>query len=204
VAVVGALVSFEDAAEIACRKEAHPGGMTRLITLDLSSREPLVESGEDAIGQIDTNRPGKAVLLTRLFPADEVFKALSALPPIQSALRAAGVRPQTLPALVQAVADATGEGGNCYIIPPDLLGHFTFDRIEGGRVVIRLGLPGDGPCRMKLTSLDASFAIPPRIAGALEAAAAGREGFLAAEGARIAAGRFTRIALRSGPRRGAK
>lgn len=198
VAVVRAMVSFEDATEITCRKEAHPGGMTRLITLDLSSREPIVESGPDAIGQVDAKRPGKAVLLTRLFPADDVFKALSATAPIQSAVRASGSEPRTLAALIQAVGDATGEGDNCYIIPTDLLAHFAFDRVEGGRVVIRLGLPGDGPCRMKLTSFDTSFAIPSGIASALEAASAGKEGFLAKEGARIAAGRVTTIRLRSG------
>jgi hypothetical protein len=204
VAVVGPLISFEDAAEITCRKEAHPGGMTSLITLDLSNRQPVGEAGSDAIGQIDLERPGKAVLLTPLFPAEEVFRALSGLPAIESALRAAGAKPRTLPAMVQAVADATGEGANCYVIPSDLLGHFAFDRMEGGRVVIRLGLPGDGPCRMNLTRLDASFAIPVRIAGALEAAAAGKEGFLAAEGTRVAGGRVTTIQLRSGPARGAK
>jgi hypothetical protein len=172
--------------------------MTRLITLDLSSRQPLVEVGHDAIGRVDTERPGKAVLLTRLFTAEQIFKALSALPPIQSALRNAGTQPQALPELVQAVADSTGEGENCYIIPPDLLASFAFDRLEDGRVVIRLGLPGDGPCRMKLTSLDVSFIVPPQMASALEAAAAGKEGFLASEGSRIAAGRSTKITLRSG------
>jgi hypothetical protein len=142
------------------------------------------------------------VLLTGLFPDEEVLKALIGLPPVQSALRAAGAQPKTSPALVKAVADATGEGEDCYVIPPDLMGRFAFDRVKDHRVVIRLGLPGDGPCRMKLTSLDASFAIPPQIAGALEAAAAGKEGFLATEGTRIAAGRVTKITLRSGPRAG--
>jgi hypothetical protein len=198
VSIVGPMVSFEDATEFTCTKEAHPGGMTRLITLDLSSRQPLVEAGHDAIGRVDPERPGKAVLLTRLFPAEQIFKALSALPPIQSALRSAGSQPQTLPALVQAVSDSTGEGENCYIIPPDLLASFAFDRVEDGRVVIRLGLPGDGPCRMKLTSFDMRFAVPSQIAGALQAAAAGKEGFLAAEGSRIVAGRSTKITLRSG------
>ena len=200
VAVVGPLVSFEDVTEITCRKEAHPGGMTRLITLDLSSPQPLVEVGQDAIGRIDGSQPGKAVLLTGLFPAGEVLNTLKALPPLQSALKAAGARPQSVPALLEAVGDARGEGENCYVIPPDLLTHFAFDHLQGGQVVIRLGLPGDGLCRMKLTTLDANFPIPASLSSSLQAAATGREGFLAPEGLRIAATRATQITLRSGTR----
>ncbi len=100
------------------------------------------------------------MLLTGLFPAGEVLNTLTALPPLQSASRRQALDRQSVPALLEAVRDARGEGGNCYVIPSDLLAHFAFDHLQGGQVVIRLGLPGDGLCRMKLTTLDANFPIP--------------------------------------------
>jgi hypothetical protein len=191
------MISFEDAAEFTCRKEAHPGGMTRLITLDLKRPEKLVERGADAIATVDPNNPGKAVLLTQLFPSEQVFTVLRALSPIEKALKNAGVPANSLPQLVQAVAGSTGEGQNCYSIPTDLTSAFAFDRVEAGQVKVKIGLPGDGLCRMNLTKLEAVFQIPPKLAEPLQAAANGKQGFLGKDAARIANGQSTTISLHS-------
>jgi hypothetical protein len=198
VALVGAMMSLEDRTEISCRREAHPGGMTRLITVDLAVTGALAEAGRDAIGRVDPRHPGRAVLLTQLFPGEEILSALASAPPLRDVLRRTGTRPKTLPALLDAVADASGEGDACYIVPIDLLSAFAFDRLDGKHIIMQLGLPGDGPCRMNLTTSDLSFATPESLALAVQRAAGGEEGFLANRGESIAAGRVTTIELHSG------
>ena len=197
-AVVGTMLSLEDHVEFTCRQEAHPGGMTRLLTLDLAASGPLAQAGRDAIGRVDPRRPGRAVLLNRLFPAADVRTALAAAPPLRDVLRRNGAEPANLPDLVDTVAEANGEGDTCYMVPPDLLAAFAFDRLEGERLVMRLGLPGDGPCRMNLTTADLSFPLPETLAPAVRRADSGQEGFFAAHGERLSAGRVTTIILRSG------
>ncbi len=198
VSMVGSMLSLEDSSEISCRQEAHPGGMTRLITVDLSKSGSLAHAGGDALGQVDTAKPERAVLLTSLFPAADVLAALAAASPVRGVLRAVNAKPATLPALLSAIADARGEGDACFIVPSDLLSAFAFDRMDGQRVIVRLGLPGDGPCRTNLTTSDLSFAIPAALAPALQNAASGAAGFLEARGEQIAAGRVTVITLHSG------
>lgn len=197
-ALVGSLLSLEDRTEFTCTREAHPGGTTRLITLDLASPKPVAEVGEDAIGRIDTKSPGKALLLTQLFPPEEVLKVLAAATPIKKALRRAEIEAKNLPALVEAVTYATGEDDGCYEVPPDLLARFAFDSLDGDRIIVRLGLPGDGPCRMALTEVPLVFTVPGALSEPLRAAATGSAGFLAEEAKRIANGRATTISLRSG------
>jgi hypothetical protein len=198
IALVGAMMSLEDRTEFSCRNEAHPGGMTRMITVDLATMGRLAQAGRDAIGRVDPRAPGRAVLLTRLFPAADVQAALAGAPPLRDVLLRTGTEAATLPALLHAVTDAAGEGDACYVVPSDLLAAFAFDRLDGERVVLRLGLPGDGPCRMNLTTADLSFAIPASLAMAVQDADNGSAGFLAARGARLAAGRVTTIVLHSG------
>ena len=198
VALVGSLLSLEDRTEFTCTREAHPGGTTRLITIDLANPKPVAEVGEDAIGRIDTQSPGKAALLTQLFPPEEVLRVLTAATPIEKALRRAEIEAKTLPALVEAVTYATGEDDGCYEIPPDLLARFAFDDLDGDRVVVRLGLPGDGPCRMALTEVPLVFTVPGALSEPLRAAAAGSAGFLGKDAKRLAGDRATTITLRSG------
>lgn len=197
-ALVGSLLSLEDRAEFTCTKEAHPGGATRLITIDLANPKPVAEIGADAIGRIDTKSPGKAVLLTHLFPAEEVLKVLATAPPIEKALRRAEITAKTLPALIEAVTYATGEDDGCYEIPPDLLARFAFDGLDGNRIVVRLGLPGDGPCRMALTEVPLVFTIPGTLSEPLRAAATGSAGFLGKDAKRLFGDQETTITLRSG------
>ncbi len=198
VSLVGAMMSLEDSVTITCRREAHPAGLTRLITVDLSAAGPLADAGRDAIGRVDPRRPGRAMLLTGIFPAADVMSALAGTTPLRDVLRRKGIRPRTLPEFVGTVTDASGEGDACFVVPPDLLASFAFDRIEGDRVVVRLGLPGDGPCRSNLTTADLTFALPASLAPAVRRAGTGEAGFLADRGRRIAAGRVTTIDLRSG------
>ncbi len=198
VALVGAMMSLEDSSENTCRREAHPGGMTRLLTVDLAKPGSLAQAGRDAIGRVDPDQPGRAVLLTDLFAAGDVLAGLAAAPPLRDVLRRAKSTPTTLPALIEAVAYASGEGDGCYSVPPDLLAGFAFARLDGDRIVMRLGLPGDGPCRMSLTTADMPFALPASLAPAARKAAARQEGFLADQAEAIAAGRRTVIELHSG------
>ena len=117
---------------------------------------------------------------------------------MRDVLRRAGTQPTGLPALLDAVIDASGEGDSCYVVPPDLLAAFAFNRLDGERIVIRLGLPGDGPCRMNLTVAELSFAIPTSLALAVQKAASGEAGFLADQDKGVAASRITTIALHAG------
>jgi hypothetical protein len=198
IALVGAMMSLEDRTEITCRKEAHPGGMARLITVDLAATGPLALAGRDAIGRVDPRQPGRAVLLNQLFPAGDVLSALADAPPLRDVLRRSGTAPATIDALINAVADASGEGDACYIVPFDLLAAFAFDRADDAKLVIRLGLPGDGPCRMDMTTADLSFAIPQSLTRAVRRAASGEEGFFADRSEGFAAGKLTTIELHSG------
>ncbi|HEX2886661.1 hypothetical protein [Vineibacter terrae] len=198
VALVGTMMSLEDGFETTCRREAHPGGMTRLLTVNLAKPGSLAQAGRDAIGRVDPDQPGRAVLLTDLFPASDVLAGLAGAPPLRDVLRRAKSTPATLPALLEAVAYASGEGDACYSVPADLLAAFAFARLDGERIVMRLGLPGDGPCRMNLTTADMPFALPESLTPAVRKAAAGQEGFLADRAETIAAGRRTVIELQSG------
>lgn len=198
VALVGTMMSLEDRVEISCRREAHPGGMTRLITVDLAASGPLAQAGRDAIGRIDTRHPGQAVLLTKLFPATDVLAALASTPQLREVLQRTGANPRALPELLAAVGGASGQGDDCFIVPDDLLGSFAFDRLDQDRIVLQLGLPGDGPCRMNLTTATSRFAMPDALAAAVRRAASGEAGFLADRGEAIALGRRTEILLRTG------
>ena len=198
VSLVGTMMSLEDRVEIGCRKEAHPGGMTRLITVDLAATGPLAQAGRDAIGRTDTRHPGQAVLLTKLFPVPDILAALANTPQLREVLQRTGAKPKTVPDLLAAVAGASGQGDECFIVPDDLLGSFAFDRLDQDRIVLRLGLPGDGPCRMDLTTATVRFAMPDALAAAVRQAANGEAGFLADRGKAIAADRETEIVLHTG------
>lgn len=194
-AVVGPMMSLEDQFEINCRREAHPGGMVRLITVNLAATGSLAQAGPDAIGRVDTRQPGRAVLLSDLFSEASILPALAGAPPLRDVLRRAKREPATLPALIDAVAHAMSAGDGCYTVPPDLLASFAFHRLDAERVVMRLGLPGGGPCRLNLTTADVSFAVPETLASALRKAADRQEGFLRDQ---AAPGRSAVIELRSG------
>lgn len=197
-AVVGSRLSLADQAEFTCRREAHPGGITRLLTVDLAETGPLAEAGRDAIGAVDPAHPGRAVLLTALFPEPEILSALARTPALHAALADQKAMPATLPDLVGAVANASGTGDACYTVPPDLLASFAFGRLAGGHVLVELGLPGDGPCRSNLTVSELSFTIPPALAAPLQQADRREAGFLASAGRDWAESPATTIVLHTG------
>jgi hypothetical protein len=197
-AVVGSKLSLGDQTEFTCRQEAHPGGMTRLLTVDLAATGTLAQAGRDAIGLVDPSQPGRAVLLTQLFPASDVLSALIQMAPLHAALADQHATPATLADLVAGVAGASGTGDECYSIPTDLLASFAFRRLAGDRVVVALGLPGDGPCRLNLTVSELSFAVPASLALALHQADRHEAGFLPQAYSDPAAGPATTIILHTG------
>lgn len=132
--------------------EAHPGGETRFATLeiDLHPFDPA---------------PPRPVLLTDLFDATTLLRALRADPVIAKAL-AGGKTPSDLPALVRALAETSPvvSDEQCYSFPEDLLSRFVLHHQEGDQLAVRIGLPGAGPCRYALTELGLLLPIPASLA----------------------------------------
>jgi hypothetical protein len=64
------------------------------------------------------SQPGRAVLLTRLFPAPEILSELASTPLLREIMRRTDSKPVTLQALLDAVVDANGRNDECFVVPP--------------------------------------------------------------------------------------
>jgi len=199
-AVVGTLMSFRDQYYSSCEKEAHPGGETRFTTIDLAKDEAVAYIGPDSFGEIKPSQPGKAVRLTDLFPEQEVYERLHADPLIIQTLDAntGEPTPRTLPALMNRLSGRRGSAQNCFLVPNDLLTRFAFYHVEDGRIEVKLGLPGDGPCREDLTQISLLFSIPSDLGIPLDRAKNREEGFLMKDEAPKAGKSETIVRLRTG------
>jgi len=199
-AVVGTLMSFSDQYYSSCEKEAHPGGETRFTTIDLAKNGAVTYIGQDSLGEIKSSQLGKAVRLTDVFPEQEVYERLRAHPLIIQTLDAitGEPTPRTLRVLMSSLSGQRGSGQNCFLIPNDLLSRFTLSRIEDGRIEVKLGLPGDGPCRDDLTQVSLLFSIPSNLRIPLDRAKNSEEGFLMKDGDPLAGKSETIVRLRTG------
>jgi len=135
------LLGLREAIYQSCGSEAHPGGETRYTTL-------RIDLDEHSLG---SPRP---VMLTELYDEAVIAKALRADTLVRKALKGTKV-PETLDALLIALAETPPvlQGERCYSFPEDLMARFVFHHQEGDQLAVRLGLPGAGPCRYKVTEI---------------------------------------------------
>jgi hypothetical protein len=181
--VVGSLVSLRDESFVSCQMEAHPGGATAFVALQL-----LGETGEFL------ERP-KRRRLDQVFSSSQVFAVLRKDPLLQT--RDPAYAPASLAQLLKLAGSFSvffdKEADLCYSVPHDFLTRFAFHHVEEDRVAVRVGLPGAGPCRYNLTQMGLLLPAPSSLAAALSAAAARQEGFLMADAATISKGRLTSL-----------
>lgn len=189
--VVGPIISLEHATYSECARSAHPGGETRYASLDLSS----LRSGKT---------PTEA-RLTSYFAPPAVFEALRKDSVVRKALRPEIGSPQTrgappgdLEQLLKRLADVQLDEP-CAVFPDDLLIRFAFHHRDQSRLAIRVGLPGSGPCRQKLTALGLEFSTPEPLSEMVASAETRREGFLMKDASAIARGRKTELKFGSSP-----
>jgi len=198
-AVAGSLISFADSYYASCRQEAHPSGEARYTTVDLvGSGRVLYGTGEGL--SIDAGQAAKILRLTDLFTEDDIYRNLlgnSLLRPL--AERAGSAKPAVLAALLARLYDQNSENGECFRVPRDILTRFELYGFEGGKVIIRLGLPGQALCRENLTTADLVFPVTRKLNETLMRAAAQRQqGFLGRDADDVAAGRVTTVDFKLG------
>src|SRR5262249_39810909 len=183
--IVGTILSLRTTTTTACEREAHPSGETSVIALDLAGYAAADRKTEAA----------KAVKLTDYFPDSTVFEALRQDTLVRNAMQSGGSRPANLTQLLAALASAPPvmDDKLCYSFPDDLLFRFAFHHQEGGRVAVRLGLPGAGPCRENLTQIGLLLPAPQTLSSAISLAATRKAGFLMQESGSIAKARATSI-----------
>jgi hypothetical protein len=150
VSLAGPYLALEDESVTDLTGSAHPGGETRFWTVDLS---------RDAAPKFDSDDPfaaapgdaGSLVLAPQLFEEAEFLAALKHDSVVGAAIPSeTGTLAEGLQALAGSDADF---GGRCVEIPADLTSRFALIGLEAGRALVRIGLPGAGPCRYNLTQL---------------------------------------------------
>jgi hypothetical protein len=173
--VVGTLLSFDDFEEDVCGHAPHD--VARRLTLEFSRPGPTVFRNAEL--EVDSPKPGQIVDLTSFFPAEAIRAALLGSAEVRGRL-AAKAPPASLDALIEALVEhdkgATGCPG---VFVKDALRRFDFERLDGGEVVVGLGLPGRGDCARSIATLELSLPTPMPLDGAFKDAAVGSDGFLA-------------------------
>lgn len=146
-------------------------------------------SGAVGFDHVDAARPTRKLRLTDLFPDAAVRDALWNDKIVRRALANTGLKtkPATAAKLVERLAFqryADKEEVE-YTFTKDLLSQFAFHHLEGNRVAVRLCMPwGAEIYRFRSTELGILLPIPARLRQPLQAAAAGRSGFLTREARR--------------------
>jgi hypothetical protein len=137
--VVGPYLSFEETVYCDCGG-AHPTAVKHFRTIDLASSAPAQ--------------------LTTFFPDRDILAALLADPLVTRALD--GAKPNSLPALLNALADGTVDAKDCdYRFPDDLFSSFAFYDVQNGNASVRISLPNAAEsCRGQMIQLGLSLAIP--------------------------------------------
>jgi hypothetical protein len=150
VSLVGPLLALRDEAYVNYSGTAHPGGETRFWTIDLRRGSGFNLSPDDPFTVVPA-ASGRLIDLRQLFVAADITAALAADAFVRRAVRQP---PDRLDALLQDFADGAGVvAGACFDVPPDLLSRFAIVGLERSRAMVRIGLPGSGPCRYNLTQL---------------------------------------------------
>jgi hypothetical protein len=204
--VVGSLISVRDNYYSSCAGEAHPAGETRLLAVDLSKSGAVLYNAEM---DTDINNPGKVVKLTDLFSEADIVRALLSDPFVQKNMLDPEKKqspPKNLEEFLNSLGLSISEEA-CLTIDDDWLTRFAFHHIENGKVAVRLGFSGLGPCRERLTEIGLLLPIPPALKTPLALADSNREGFLTKDLKRIAGGKTTKIVFgisKGAQRRGEK
>jgi len=174
------MISLKDHYFASFKREAHPAGETRFATIDLAKEGEIGD--KDVTDSLNTHLAGsgKVVKLTDFFSESDVLHALLDDPLVRKALQNSGdpTPPNTLAKLIAQFSSAPIVEGECYSVSDDLLTRFAFHHIEKGKVAVRLGLSGAGPCREALTQLGILLPIPESLKGSLALAESRKEGFL--------------------------
>jgi hypothetical protein len=189
--VVGSIISFRDNYYTSCEGEAHPGGETRYTAIDLV--KPGAVSYKEEM-EFDLNDPGQAVKLTDIFDETDIFNALRNDSLVKEALADSPSQPRSLSELVESFGGDVSDK-HCYSVDRDMFTRFAFHHLENGKVAVRLGLSGAGPCRENLTEIGILLPIPPSLKTALAQADAGKEGFLMKDLKKISNGQTTRLSF---------
>jgi hypothetical protein len=183
--VVGPVVSLERKMYSECARAAHPGGETRYMSLRAKAGGGDIEA-VDLSGYFEPS-----VLFAALSKDTVVRRAIASQDQSQGPGRVAGVAKE-LGGLLLRIADVELDEP-CASFPSDILNRFAIHHVDHSNVAVRIGLPGSGPCRQKLTTLGLLLPMPPPLSAVLAAAESQREGFLMKDSARIAKGRVTLI-----------
>jgi hypothetical protein len=194
-AFTGDLLSLRETSETICPREAHPAGEARFATF------AITRASESKRKPGDTGAPMTTALvpLTEWVPAAALFTSLRRNALVRAALASASSPPTTLAELVAAAAESPPvvvEKKSCHAFPEDLLERFAPSHVEGGKLAVRLALPGAAVCRTQLTELGIVVPLPRPLRAALTEASAGRAGFLGRNAPRQLAARPTRLELK--------
>lgn len=156
VSIAGPYLSLRDEAYVELTSSAHPGGETRFWTIDL--RLPGIRPSPSADG-LDAIGAGRSVDLRKLVGAAPLARVLAQDPLVKAA---GGGGATTLDAIRDALASAmSATADHCYLVPTDWTVRSAIFGVEGSQLRARLGLPGAGPCRYRLTQLGLSISIAP-------------------------------------------
>lgn len=192
---VGPVLSFRDELYSSCPGAAHPSSGARFTSIDLSRSGAIgyEETGE-GIPEVNIARPGRAVLLSTLFPETALLDALAKDSVLKQNL---GERPASLKELQEQIGDASFEipKNPCqFTLPKDYLTRFAFHHVENGKVAVRIALePSGGACRNASAQLGLLLPVPAALAEPLARASRGTEGFLMSTSKRPSATSKTRI-----------
>jgi hypothetical protein len=181
VSLVGSQLTFSDVYDSSCDSEAHPSSDYRITTVDLrrTSASKYTPSVDDP-ASLDMASLGPVVALTSLFGREEILTKIAADPLLKRYLSAA---PKTLDDIRNALGDEgvkPTKSPCSFTLAPDYPTRFSFHHLIGNQLAVRLELsPIGGACRGAKADLGILLAMPPDLRPALDAAAAGRSGFLA-------------------------
>lgn len=164
VALAGPYLSLRDESYIELSRAAHPGGETRLWTIDLRRVAKNAGTQSDSLDAIGA---GRLVDLRALVGEKALVRALARDPFVR---RVGGARVATLDAVRGALSSAaSARPDRCYDVPDDWTTRFAITGADASHLRVRVGLPGSGPCRYNLTQLGLEISIPPSLSNAIGA-----------------------------------
>lgn len=156
ISIAGPYLSLRDEAYVELTPSAHPGGETRFWTIDLRLTGIKPSPKADGLNAIGA---GRSVDLRKLVGAAPLVRALAQDPLVKAA---GGGGATTLDDIRDALASGmSATADHCYLVPTDWTLRSAIFEVEGSRLRARLGLPGAGPCRYRLTQLGLSIPISP-------------------------------------------
>lgn len=183
---------FETGTQNGQPAEAHPGGETRYVALDLRSPEPLAGKMMDGGLAYDPDtRRAKMFVLNKLFAEKPLLKALAADKVIQEAAEDS-LDTTSIKAFLESIDGKalTGEG-QCGTLDRVLLNAFAFHHLEKGGCAVRLGVSGAGPCRYNLTQLGLLLPVAAQYKTWFDNAATKKEGIMMRDLHKLAVDRQT-------------